>query len=67
MRSVLTDVGAELTDDEVTDSVRLIRDAGGGVHICDEGYGYDDNEEWRVELGLFQTGSKSREQKFSFP
>ena len=38
-------MGAELTDEEVSDLVRVIRDAGCGVHIGDEGYSYDHNEE----------------------
>ena len=44
LRLALTNMGAELTDEEVSDLVRVIRDAG-GVHIGDEGDGHDGDEE----------------------
>ena len=43
LRCVHTNMGAELTGDEVSDLVRVIRDA--GLYIGDEGCGYDDNKE----------------------
>ena len=43
LRCVHTNMGAELTGDEVSDFVRVIRDA--GLYIGGEGCGYDDNKE----------------------
>ena len=39
LRFVVTKLGAKLKDEEVSDMVRVIRDAGGGVYIGDEDYG----------------------------
>ena len=54
-------LGAQLTDEEVSDMVRVIRDAGGGVCLGDEDYGYDDNEALSVCSVCFRQAEESCE------